>query len=86
MQTEIQNFIKKRPYLFWSTKEYDAISKSALVSAVLNYGNFQDVQTLISLLGIKKTADIFNKQISQKRLNYSPKISNYFKLYFKKYA
>ncbi|KKT35228.1 MAG: hypothetical protein UW24_C0012G0033 [Parcubacteria group bacterium GW2011_GWA2_44_12] len=86
MQTEIQNFIKKRPYLFWSVNEYDDLSENALVSAVLNYGNFQDVQTLISLLGIKKTADIFNKQISQKRLNYSPKISNYFKLYFKKYA
>lgn len=83
---DIKNFIKKRPYLFWSVKEYDALSESAIVEDVLNYGDFKDVQTLISILGIKKTAGIFNAQLKHARVNYNPKIANYFKLYFKKYA
>lgn len=82
----LKEFIKKRPYLVWSTGEYDALSESAIVEAVLNYGTFKDVQTLISILGIKKTARIFNAQLKHKRVNYSPKIINYFKFYFQKYA
>jgi len=37
---------------------------------------------MIKILGIKKTAEIFNKQISQERINYDAKILNYFKLNF----
>lgn len=86
MKIELKNFIKKRPYLLWSTEACDALSESAIVEAALNYGNFKDVQTLISILGIEKTASIFRGQLKQKRVNYSPKIINYFQLYFKKYA
>ena len=82
----IKNFIAQRPYLVWSSNNYDALSEGAILEAVLNYGNFKDVQTLFSLLGIKKSAAIFSEQIKQKRVNYSPKIQNYFTLYFKKYA
>lgn len=82
----IKDFIRERPYLVWSTNNHDALSEGAILEAILNYGNFKDVQTLFSLLGIKKSATIFNKQIKQKRVNYSPKIRNYFTLYFKKYA
>jgi len=38
----INNFIKKRPYLVWYTKNYDNLSEEAVVEAVLNYGNFDD--------------------------------------------
>lgn len=86
LQMDIKDFIKKRPYLIWSTEKYDALSDDAIVEAVLNYGDFKDVQTLISILGIQKTAGIFNAQLKHKRVNYSPKISNYFKFYFQKYA
>ena len=64
-----------------------AVSSAGIdFEAVLNYGTFKDVGELIVILGIKKMAAIFNNQLKQKRTNYSPKIANYFKLYFKKYA
>ena len=82
----ISNFIKKRPYLVWGTRNYDNLSEEAIVENVLNYGDIDDVKEMFSILGIKKSAIIFKKQISQKRNNYRPKIKNYFNLYFKKYA
>ena len=82
----IKNFIADRPYLVWSTNNYDALSENAILEAVLNYGNFKDAQALFFLLGIKKSAAIFHEQIRRSRVNYSPKIRNYFTLYFKKYA
>jgi len=82
----ISDFIKKRPYLVWSTKNYDLLSEEAIVEGVLNYGDFDDIKEMFSILGVKKSARIFKKQISQKRSNYRPKIKNYFNLYFKKYA
>ncbi|RJQ31027.1 hypothetical protein C4572_03085 [Candidatus Parcubacteria bacterium] len=84
--TAVKDFIKKRPYLVWGTKNYDNLSEEAVVEGVLNYGEFEDVKNLFAILGIKKVAAIFNRQISQKRNNYRPKIKNYFALYFKKYA
>lgn len=82
----INDFIKKRPYLVWYTRNFEHLSEKAIVEAVLNYGDFEDIKKMMSILGIKRTADIFRKQIKQRRVNYDPKIINYFKLYFKKYA
>ena len=82
----IKDFIKKRPYLVWYVKDLNNVSEEAIVEAVLNYGDFDDVQEMIGILKIKKVARIFQKQINKKRSNYNPKIKNYFKLYFKKYA
>lgn len=83
---KIQDLAKEKPYLFWSTTDYDALNEEAIVEGVLNYGDWDDVQKLFKVLGLKKTATIFQKQILQKRINYDPKIVNYFKLYFNKYA
>jgi len=80
------NFIKKRPYLIWYTKDFKNLSSEAITEAVLNYGDFDDVKKLISILGLKKTAAIFRKQLKQKRCNYRPEIENYFQFYFNKYA
>ena len=80
------NFIKKKPYLIWYTKDYQGLSQEAIVEAVLNYGDWQDVEKLISILGIRKTAEIFRAKSKQKRCNYDSKVKNYFQLYFDKYA
>jgi len=82
----ISEFIKKRPSLVWHTKEYDKLSKEVIVEAVLNYGDWDDVQKLIKIIGIKEMAEIFRKQTSGFRTNYRPEVSNYFRLYFNKYA
>jgi len=82
----IHEFIKQRPYLVWYVKDPSKLSEESIVEHVLNYGDWNDVQEMIKILGIKKVAEIFNKQIHQKRINYDKKIMNYFKLYFAKYA
>lgn len=83
----INDFIKKRPYLIWYTNDYKHLSKEAIVEAVLNYGDWDDVKKMFSILGMKKTAAIFKKQTTgHRRINYRPEIKNYFSLYFKKNA
>ena len=82
----INDFIKKRPYLIWYTKDYDKLSPETIVEAVLNYGDWDDVKKVIEILGIRKTASIFRKKSKQKRCNYHPEVKNYFRLYFNKYA
>lgn len=82
----IGEFVRKRKYLFWSTKNYDGLSNEVIVENVLNYGDMKDFKELISLLGIQKVAKIFNEQIKRPRINYRPEVKNYFQLYFQKYA
>lgn len=82
----ISDFVKKRKHLFWSTKNYDGLSKRAVIEAILNYGDMNDVRELISILGIKEVANIFREDINRMRVNYRPEIVNYFRLYFQKYA
>ncbi len=82
----VQQYIKKRPYLVWDIKDPEKLSNESIVVAVLNYGDLDDVKKIIDILGIKKIAKIFDKQYKWKRSNFEPKIANYFKLYFKKYA
>ena len=82
----IKKFIKRRPYLMWYIKDLDNVSEASIIEHTLNYGDFDDVKKMINILTIKKVSHIFNKQIRQQRNNYRPKIANYFKLYFKKYA
>jgi hypothetical protein len=85
----IHEFIKQRPYLIWYVKDLDNLPESSIVEHVLNYGNWQDVQEMIKILGIEKTAKIFREKSTPDkfgRQNYRPEIKNYFQLYFKKYA
>lgn len=82
----LNDFIKKRPYLIWYTKNFKHLSQEAIVESVLNYGDFDDAKKMFSILGVKKTADIFRKQIRRRRNNYHPEVKNYFRLYFDKYA
>jgi len=82
----IHQFIKKRPYLIWYVKDLDTLSEESIVEHTLNYGDWDDVRELLAILGVKKTAAIFSRQISGQRTNYDQKITNYFKLYFSRYA
>lgn len=82
-----EQFIKKRKYLFWYIKDPEKnVNDESLVEHVLNYGDWDDVQKLFKLLGIKKAARIFRKKAFVNRSNYRPEVKNYFKLYFAKYA
>lgn len=85
----IQDFIKKRKHLVWYVKDHTALGEAAIVEATLNYGDWNDVQTMIKILGIKKVAKIFTAKAKPSRLgrtNYRPEIAQYFTRYFKTYA
>jgi len=82
----IGEFVKKRKYLFWSTKNYAGLSRGAVVEAILNHGDMNDVRELISFLGMQEVAKIFHEQTNRSRINYRPEVKNYFELYFRKYA
>ena len=87
-QNEINKIVQENRSLFWSVSEKDLnnMSTELVVETILTYGNEKSVKKLIDTLGIKKVADIFFKQISQKRCNYPQRTRHYFTLYFKKYA
>ncbi|MHB8362678.1 MAG: hypothetical protein ACYDBX_03610 [Patescibacteria group bacterium] len=82
----IVDFIRTRPYLVWYSQSYDTMSESVIIESVLNYGNWEDLQELIRILGIKKIALIFRKSTSSPRCNYRPEVKNYFNMYFNRYA
>lgn len=84
-----QDIIKKKPYLIWYTKNYDRLSDESVVEAVLNYGDWDDVQELISILGIKRVAEIFRTQTTNRkwgRTNYRTLTKRYFDRYFQAHA
>ena len=87
----IHQFIKKRPYLVWyvSKKNLSKLSEDSIVEHVLNYGDWDDVQKMIKILGLKKTARIFREKSTPDkfgRQNYDDQVKHYFNLYFNKYA
>lgn len=86
----IYEFIKKRPYLVWyvSKKNLGKLNEESIVEHVLNYGNWDDVQKMIKILGLQRTAQIFREKSKPdkfNRQNYDRQVKNYFQLYFNKY-
>jgi len=87
--TQLNDFIKERKYLLWYVNDYDRLGAEAIVEATLNYGDWDDVQTLIKTMGVKKVAEIFRAQSQPSavgRQNYFPEVRHYFQLYFDRYA
>jgi len=84
----IHDFIKKRKYLIWWTDNWDGLEDENVIEATLNYGDWDDVQELIRILGIKRVAEIFRDKTSPDRMrcNYHPMTKHYFNLYFNKYV
>ncbi|MGM0482374.1 MAG: hypothetical protein ACQEP6_00715 [Patescibacteria group bacterium] len=86
---KLQSFIKKRKNLVWWVKNHSELSPESIVEATLNYGDWDDVQELIEILGIEKVAEIFRKNSKPSemgRQNYDIKTKNYFDLYFDKHC
>ncbi|MEK7526936.1 MAG: hypothetical protein AAB537_00765 [Patescibacteria group bacterium] len=87
----LKDFIEKRPHLVWyvSKKNLGKLNEESIVEHVLNYGNWDDVQEMIKILGLPITARIFRERSKPSRMgrqNYRPEITRYFNMYFDKYA
>ena len=81
-----REYIKIRPYLVWSTKNYEGLSPEVIVESILNYGDWNDFLFIKDLFGVKDLNEIFEKILKKRRVNLCPQTINYFKLYFNKYA
>jgi len=84
-RNELLDLVKTKPYLFWDVENLESLSDEAIVEAILSRGDFDDFLKLIKLMGMERVAEIFYKQISRKRKNYSKKTENYFRLFFERY-
>lgn len=85
----LHDFTKKRRYLWWWVEDLKGLSQESIVEGVLNYGNWDDVQTLFKTLGLKKAAAIFRKKSKPSKIgrqNYRPEVKHYFTQYFKRHA
>jgi hypothetical protein len=82
----IHEFIKERRHLIWYVRDLKTVSTDAIVEAVLNYGDFDDVKEMIKILGIDTVADIFHEKINSKRCNYKPVTKRFYKQFFKRFA
>jgi hypothetical protein len=85
-KSKLKKYMKARKHIVWYVKNPEDLPAESIVEHTLNYGNWDDVQELIKIIGIKKMADVFKKQTSGLRTNYRPEVTNYFKLYFNKYV
>jgi hypothetical protein len=85
---EIKAFIREHSNLFWYTpqEKKEDISPELLVETILNYGNLEQIQTLIRIMGITEMSKVFFNATGRKKLNYYPEIYNFFELFFKKNA
>ena len=83
---ELRNIIRQKPYLIWYTRKYDQLSLKAISEAIFNYGSWEDFKSAEEVLGIKNFSQVFSELKTQKRSNLHPLVSNYFALYFNKYA
>jgi hypothetical protein len=81
-----QEFIAQIAYLFWWVKNKEQLTDEAIVEAVLCYGDEKEIKSLFNWLGINRVAEIFRKQLQQKRVNYPARTQHYFSLFFKKHV
>ena len=83
---KVRNYLKLKPYLVWSTKNYEDLSPEFIVESILNYGDWNDFLFIKDLFGIKNLSQIFENISKKRRVNLRPQTINYFKMFFSKYA
>ena len=83
---KVRNYLKLKPYLVWSTKNYEDLSPDFIVESILNHGDWNDFLFIKDLFGIKNLSQIFENISKKRRVNLRPQTINYFKMFFSKYA
>ena len=89
VSSELQDFAEAHRAFWWWVKDPRELSEEAIVQGTLNYGNWDDVQELIRIMGTGHAAEVFYRDINvspRRRGNYYPEVLRYFDLYFKRHA
>ena len=83
---KLREFISKKPFLTWDTKNYEGLSKEAIIERVLMYGDWKEFKEVEKTLGRQEFVEIFTKLASKKRVNLKPETINLFSKYLQQYA
>jgi len=83
---ELQVIILKKPYLAWDIPQNCSLSDKSSFEHILNFGNWDDFQKSIQIIGLTNLHNLFKRIISSKKPNLRPQTINYFTLYFDKYC
>ncbi|PIR42535.1 hypothetical protein CO058_03545 [candidate division WWE3 bacterium CG_4_9_14_0_2_um_filter_35_11] len=81
-----REIVKNKPYLMWSTQNYNTLSPESILECVISYGNWDDFINLTKIFGMKKNSKLFELLKNKKRSNLRPRTNDYFSRYFKKHA
>lgn len=81
-----RDLIRNKPYLAWSTKNYDELSPQSIFESVISYGDWSDFVLLTELFGMSQSAKLFREITNKRRNNLRTQTVNYFTKYFEKYA
>ena len=81
--SQARQLIKDKPYLIWSTKNYDGLDAPAITEAIFSGGGWDDFLSLRRIFGLGKLKNIFLDLINKRRVNLRPETVNFFNLYFK---
>ncbi len=82
----LSSLLVGRPDLNWFSPNVAKLPDDKAFLAILNYGQWSDVQQAIKLIGLDRAKILFTKLNLGKRPQLRPEIKHYFSLYFKKYA
>jgi len=86
MNSQLTTVLKRKPYLTWDIKDTAELSELSIVEHILNYGDWDDVLQIITVLGIEKMSKLFHESILKPRSNYRPQTINFFKLFFQRHS
>lgn len=69
-------FIEKNKHLFWYIKpeKLPTISNDVLVEFIFNYGQWEDIKTLIKIIGFKELKIVFDNIQGRNVGNYLPEM------------
>lgn len=81
-----RDLIRNKPYLAWSTKNYNELSPQSILESVINYGDWSDFVFLTELFGMNQSARLFEEIKNKRRNNLRIQTANYFTKYFEKHA
>ena len=54
IKDQLKKFMRDRKFLVWYVKDSEGLPVESIVEHTLNYGDWDDVQKLIKIIGIKK--------------------------------
>jgi len=81
-----RDLIRNKPYLAWSTKNYNELSPQCILESVIGYGDWSDFISLTELFGMTQSARLFEEIKNKRRSNLRTQTTNYFTKYFEKHA